>query len=269
MTETADGLFDLAGKVAIVTGAGRGIGAAIAEALAASGADVAVTDMEQAAAEDTAGRIAETAADRIALVTACDVRDNDQVLRTVSELHAAKGRIDVLVNNAGIHRRVPPTDFNPRDLEDLYAVNLTGSFQMCSAVGNVMISQRSGSIINLSALGGGVVGLGRGGSIYGMTKGGIVSLTRDLAAEWGRYSIRVNALAPGWIRTPMTTALQNDPGRSARVLERVPLRRWGECEDIAGAAVFLASDASRYITGHTIPIDGGAANVIAISEEPV
>ena len=130
-----------------------------------------------------------------------------------------------------------------------------------------MISQQSGCIINVSALGGGVVGLGRGGSVYGITKGGLISLTRDLAAEWGRHGIRVNALAPGRIETPMTAELQNDTVRSAKVVERVPLGRWGQPEDVAGVAVFLASDASRYISGHTIPIDGGAANVIALSQE--
>lgn len=111
------------------------------------------------------------------------------------------------------------------------------------------------------------MGLGRGGSIYAMTKGGVVALTRDLAAEWGAYGIRVNAIAPGWIRTPMTQALQSDSGRSAKVLERVPLRRWGVPDDVAGVVVFLASDASAYVTGCTIPIDGGVANVVAISTE--
>src|SRR6185369_12128438 len=128
---------------------------------------------------------------------------------------------DILVNNAGIHRRGSPTDYKPEDLADVFAVNLVGCYNMVGAVGKAMIPQQRGSIINVSALGGGVMGLGRGGSIYGMTKGGIVSLTRDLAAEWGRYGIRVNAVAPGWIRTPMTQALQNDPRRSAKVLERV------------------------------------------------
>ena len=148
----------------------------------------------------------------------------------------------------------------------MLAVNVRGAFYMAGAVGKPMVEQRSGSIINLSALGGGVLGLGRGGSVYGMTKGATVALTRDLAAEWGKYGVRVNAIAPGWMRTPMTGALQKDPAKSARVLERVPLGRWGEAGEVAGVAVFLACDASSYITGTTISVDGGAANVISIAE---
>ena len=176
------------------------------------------------------------------------------------------GRIDILVNNAGIHRRGTPTDDKPQDLADVFAVNLVGCYHVAGAVGKVMLGQQRGSIINVSALAG-VFGLGRGGSIYAMTKGGIVSLTRDLAAEWGAQGIRVNAVAPGWIRTPMTQALQDDLKRSAIMLERVPLRRWGKPDDVAGVVVFLASDAAAYVTGCTIPIDGGAANVIAITAE--
>ena len=207
-------------------------------------------------------------ADRISAgAIACDIREDRQVRDCVDQVVQQFGRIDVLVNNAGIHRRVDPVDWSQDDLDAILAVNLLGSFYMASAVGRVMIEQRSGSIVNMSALGGGIAGLGRAGSMYGMTKGGIVSLTRDLAAEWGKYSIRVNALAPGWIRTPMTRALQENTARSQKVLERVPLGRWGEPEDVAGAALFLASDASKYVTGHTIPVDGGAANVIALAEQ--
>lgn len=258
--------FDLTGKVALVTGAAQGLGEAIAETFASHGATTVLSDIDLEAVQATAQRIASGKTAEVASL-ACDVRDSKQTQACVNNVVRQHGRIDILVNNAGVHRRVDPLDWSQDDLDAIVAVNLLGSFYMASAAGKAMIEQRSGSIVNMSALGGGIVGLGRAGSMYGMTKGGIVSLTRDLAAEWGKYAVRVNALAPGWIRTPMTSALQNDPVRARKVLERVPLGRWGEPEDVAGAALFLASDASRYITGHTIPIDGGAANVLALSSE--
>lgn len=262
----ASSAFDLAGKVALVTGAAQGLGAAIANTFACHGATTVLSDIDLDAVKATTDRISDEH-DVEAASLACDVRDAEQTRACVDKVVKQHGRIDILVNNAGVHRRVDPVDWSQEDLDAILAVNLLGSFYMASAAGKAMIERRSGSIVNMSALGGGIVGLGRAGSMYGMTKGGIVSLTRDLAAEWGKYSIRVNALAPGWIRTPMTSALQNNPARAAKVLERVPLGRWGEPEDVAGAALFLASDAASYITGHTIPIDGGAANVLALSNE--
>jgi NAD(P)-dependent dehydrogenase (short-subunit alcohol dehydrogenase family) len=258
--------FDLTRRVAIVTGGAQGLGAAISLALAEQGAAVAVLDLKPDAAVAAATQLTRVTG-RDAIGMACDVRDRDQVNACIHRIAEQFGRIDILVNNAGIHRRGDPTNYNPQDLADVFDVNLVGCFQMAGAVGKVMLAQQRGSIINVSALGGGLVGLGRGGTIYAMTKGGIVALTRDLAAEWGQHGIRVNAVAPGWIRTPMTQALQNDPHRSAKVLERVPLRRWGESQDVAGVVVFLASDAAAYVTGCTIPIDGGAANVIALNME--
>ena len=258
--------FDLTGRVAVVTGGAQGLGAAIARALAEQGAAVALLDVQADAVVAAAAELAR-ATGQPAEGLGCDTRAQAQVDACVERIASRFGGIDILVNNAGIHRRGTPTDYQSQDLTDIFAVNLTGCYQVAGAVGKVMLSRRSGSIINVSALGGGLVGLGRGGSIYAMTKGGVVALTRDLAAEWGRHGIRVNAVAPGWIRTPMTRALQNDPQRSAKVLERVPLGRWGEPEDVAGVVVFLASDAAAYVTGCTIPIDGGAANVIALSAE--
>ena len=258
--------FDLRGRVALVTGGAQGLGASIARALAAHGATIALLDIQ---AESVAAAATQLTHDtgQNAVGLACDTREKDQVEACVKTISERFGRIDILVNNAGIHRRGTPTDYNPQDLADVFAVNLVGCYQVAGAVGNVMLAQQRGSIINVSALGGGLTGLGRGGSIYAMTKGGIVALTRDLAAEWGAFGIRVNAVAPGWIRTPMTQALQNDLKRSVKVLERVPLRRWGEPDDVAGVVVFLASDAAAYVTGCTIPIDGGASNVIAISSD--
>lgn len=258
--------FDLTDRVAVVTGGAQGLGAAIARALADHGATIALLDVKADAVAAAAEQLARETG-RTAEGHGCDTRDKSQVEDCVEGIAARFGRIDILVNNAGIHRRGTPTDYNPQDLADVFAVNLVGCYHVAGAVGKVMLAQKCGSIVNVSALGGGIVGLGRGGSIYAMTKGGIVSLTRDLAAEWGRHGIRVNAVAPGWIRTPMTQPLQNDPNRAAKVLERVPLRRWGEPDDVAGVVVFLASDAAAYVTGCTIPIDGGAANVIALSME--
>ena len=259
-------IFDLTERVALVTGGAQGLGLAIARSLAEQGATVALLDVQAEAVSSAAEQLAaETSHETLALE--CDVRQKEQVDASVARIVDRFGRLDILVNNAGIHRRGTPTEYHPQDLADVFAVNLVGCYHVVGAAGQVMIAQQRGSIVNISALGGGLVGLGRGGSIYGMTKGGIVSLTRDLAAEWGRHGIRVNAVAPGWIRTPMTRALQSDPERSANVLERVPLRRWGEPHEVAGVVVFLASDAAAYVTGCTIPIDGGAANVIALSQE--
>ena len=258
--------FNLSGRVALVTGGCRGIGAAICKALVQAGATVVILDRDLTQFQSQTNNLTDPQSGRI-IAFACDVRDKDQVERCVTDIDQQLGRIDVLVNNAGIHRRGTPVDFCDQDLSDVFDVNLRGAFFMVGAVGRIMLRQSSGSIINMSALGGGLMGLGRGGSIYGMTKGGIVALTRDLAAEWGRYGLRVNTVAPGWIRTPMTQALQADPVRSSKVLERVPLRRWGEAEEVADVVLFLASNASRYVTGCTIPVDGGAANVISLVME--
>ena len=258
--------FDLTDRVALITGGAQGLGLAIAGALAQHGSTIALLDNQADLVTSAAADLAQSTG-RVVSGLSCDTRNKNQVEACVEAIARQFGRIDILVNNAGIHRRGTPTDFAAQDLADVFAVNLVGCYHVAGAVGKVMLAQKRGSIINVSALGGGLVGLGRGGSIYAMTKGGIVALTRDLAAEWGRHGIRVNAVAPGWIRTPMTSALQNHAERSAKVLERVPLGRWGEPEDVAGVVVFLASDAAAYVTGCTIPIDGGAANVIALSQE--
>ena len=258
-------LFDLTGRVALVTGGARGLGEASSRALARLGAVVVLSDIDAEAASATADRLATETGAQV-LSRECDVTDPDDVDRLVSGLIEDLGRLDILVNNAGIHRRVDPLDYDPDDVEAILAVNFRGAFQVAARAGREMTRLGGGSIVNISALGGGISGLGRAGSVYCMTKGGLVSLTRELAAEWGSSGVRVNALAPGWIRTPMTEALQNNSERSARVMTRVPLGRWGEADDVAGAVAFLASDASAYITGHTIPVDGGVANVITLDE---
>lgn len=256
--------FDLSGKVAIVTGAAQGLGEAIARALADHGARLALFDINAATLAATAASIA--VGGRDVYTRLCDVQDDSQVKQSVAQVLEHFGRLDILVNSAGIHRRHTPFDFPRADINAVLGVNLIGTFQMARAAAQPMIAQRSGSIINLSALGGGLVGLGRGGSIYGASKGAIVALTRDLAAEWAKYAVRVNAIAPGWMRTPMSAALQRNEVQSRKVMERVPMGRWGTPDEIAGPAVFLASDAARFITAVTIPVDGGAANVIQLAE---
>ena len=259
--------FDLTGKVALVTGGAQGLGASMAAGLVDHGANTVVVDITEDAVRQTAAQMQTASPNAKVLGWRCDVADRGEVEKTVSRVLDEFTRIDILVNNAGTHCRATPVDFDLEQFNAVFSVNIMGCYYTAGAVGRAMIQQRSGSIINVSALGGGLVGLGRGGSVYGMTKGAIVALTRDLAAEWGKHNIRINAIAPGWMKTPITTPLQNDAIKSAKVIERVPLRRWGEADDVAGVAVFLASDCSSYITGHTIPIDGGAANVIELTQE--
>jgi NAD(P)-dependent dehydrogenase (short-subunit alcohol dehydrogenase family) len=248
-------LLDFHGKTALITGAARGLGAECARAFCDCGAQVILLDCDDDAVRETAASLGD-----LAVSVTCDVQDPSAIARAIASVE----RVDVLVNSAGIHRRVDPLDFNHEDVAAIFAVNLHGCLNMCSAVGRIMLDKGEGSIINFSALGGGIVGLGRAGCAYGMSKGGVVSLTRDLAAEWTHQGIRVNAVAPGWIRTPMTQELQNNEARSARVLERVPAQRWGEPADVAGVVLFLASPAAAYIAGHTIPVDGGACNTLML-----
>jgi NAD(P)-dependent dehydrogenase (short-subunit alcohol dehydrogenase family) len=244
----------LDGRVALVTGAARGLGRAISLALADAGAEVALGLREASTGEDLADEI--KAMGRVALAVQMDVTSLDQITQAVEEVVARLGRLDILVNNAGVAPGNAAEDVREEDFDSTVAVNVKGTFFASKAAGRVMIGQRFGRIINLSSQAGFVALPGE--SVYCMTKAAVSHLTKCLAVEWGRYDITVNAVAPTFIATPGTEDALSDPRFRADVLERIAgLHRIGEPMDVAGAVVFLASPAASLITGHTIMIDGG------------
>jgi gluconate 5-dehydrogenase len=251
-------LFSLAGKVAVVTGAGRGLGKAAAVGLAQFGADVAAIDLEAGNCKGTVAEIQSLG--RKCVACGCDVSDYDTVRKTVERIAAEFGHIDILVNIAGITARIPTAEIPPEQVRRLNEVNYYGTFWMCKEVGKVMLKQGLGSIINMSALGGGIVGMGRGNAAYSSTKGAIAALTRDLACEWGPKGLRVNAVAPCWFQTDMNAnSIFAKKSFMDQVMTKLPMKRIGQPGDLVGPIVFLAADASSMITGLVLPVDGGAA----------
>jgi 2-deoxy-D-gluconate 3-dehydrogenase len=247
-------VFSLDGKVALVTGASRGLGAAMAAALGAAGAAVALHSNEHPATE-TAERICKESGRRTELFTA-DLANRAAADQLVADTIAAFGRIDILVNNAGIIRRRAAAQHSDDDWDAVIEVNLSNAFRLCRSMGKHLIDTGSaGKIINVASL------LSYQGGInvpgYAASKGGIVQLTKALANEWASHGINVNAIAPGYMQTDNTKALRDDPQRSKQITERIPAGRWGTPEDVAGAAVFLASKASDYVHGHVLVVDGG------------
>jgi 2-dehydro-3-deoxy-D-gluconate 5-dehydrogenase len=247
-------VFSLDGKVALVTGASRGLGAAMATAMSAAGASVALHSNERPATE-TAERICKESGRRTELFTA-DLADRAAADALVAGTIAAFGHIDILVNNAGIIRRKAAAQHSDDDWDAVIEVNLSNAFRLCRAMGKHLIdSGRPGKIINVASLlsfQGGITVPG-----YAAAKGGIVQLTKALANEWASHGINVNAIAPGYMQTDNTKALRDDPQRTKQITERIPAGRWGTPEDVAGAAVFLASGASDYVHGHVLVVDGG------------
>ncbi len=247
------GLFDLTGKVALVTGAARGLGAAMALALADAGADVAVHAGETSPA---ATESAIAARGRRAKSFIANLAKRDDTERLVPAVIEAFGRLDILVNNAGTIRRAPAAR-HPDDLwDEVIAVNLSSVFFLSRAAGAHMLERGGGGkIVNVASLlsfQGGITVPG-----YAAAKGGVAQLTKALANEWAGQRVNVNAIAPGYMKTDNTTALRADPVRSRQIGERIPAGRWGEPEDLAGAVVFLCSRASDYVNGHVLVVDGG------------
>lgn len=246
--------FTLTNQIALVTGAGRGLGRATALALANAGADVALGLRDKRTGGDLVREI--EALGRRALALQMDVTDLDQISSAVDEAVARFGRIDLLVNNAGIAPENAAEHVTVHDYDETCAVNLRGTFFVSQAAGRVMIRQGSGRIVNLSSQAGFVALPGE--AVYCMTKAAIAHLTKCLAVEWGKYGITVNAVAPTFIETPGTAAYLENANVRADVVERIAaLHRVGQPMDVAGAIVFLASPAASLITGHTILIDGG------------
>jgi len=246
--------FDLAGQIALVTGAARGLGRAISLALANAGADVALGLRDVRADAGLAAEIERLG--RRALPLQMDVASMGQIHSAVDQAAARFGRLDILVNNAGIAPENLAENVTEADFDATLAVNLKGTFFASQAAGRVMIRQKSGRIINMSSQAG-FAALPTE-SVYCMTKAGIAHLTRCLAVEWGVHGITVNAVAPTFIHTPGTESALADPAFRADVVERIAaLHRIGEPMDVAGAVVFLASPAASLITGHTMLIDGG------------
>lgn len=246
-------LFDLTGKVAIVTGASRGLGQYFGRALARAGANLVITSRNRDSLEPFKQEI-ETLGRR-ALPLALDVRDYDSIQHMVEDAYAAYGEIDILVNNAGCNVRKPAIDITWDDWNLVLDTNLRGTFFVAQAVAKRMIPRRYGRIINIGSVTAvfGYAGL----TPYCASRGGVKQLTMSLADDWGPYGITVNCLAPGWFKTAQTAVMYEDKEWVEYLCDRIPLKRPGTPTDLDGAAVFLASDASEYITGQTLLVDGG------------
>jgi len=245
--------FRLDGRVALVTGASRGLGKAMALALAGAGADVALAGRETATLEPVAEEI-RSGTGRRAYYLPLDVSRLETLSAAVEAILGHYGQIDILVNNAGTNVRKESVEFSPEDWDRVMDTNLKGAFFLTQEVGKHMISRRSGKVLNISSMTA-FLGLPTVPA-YTASKAAIQQLTRLLAVEWAEHNIQVNAIAPGWIHTEMTSALQDTP-RYQWVLNRTPAGRFGEPDELAGAAVFLCSPAADFITGQTLAVDGG------------
>lgn len=250
-----DQLFDVSGTVALVSGGSRGIGLAMAQAFAARGAKVVITGRDEAtlkaACDEAPGEMG---------YQVCDVAEVETISPCVDAVVAEHGRIDTLINCAGVNIRKPAVDYAPEEFDRILGINLRGAFFMAQAVGKQMIAQGAGAQIQIDSLST-FTSLAQVAP-YGMAKSGLSNMTRVLALEWGPHGVRVNGIAPGFILTDLTRKLWSDPNMQAWNMTVTPMRRMGEVQDLIGAALFLASPASAFMTGQILRVDGGASSGI-------
>jgi gluconate 5-dehydrogenase len=249
----SDGLFDLTGQVAIVTGTSRGLGQYFAKALAKAGADLVLTSRKREALAAFESEI--QALGRRVVSLDLDVRNQQSIEKMVADAEAAFGQIHILVNNAGMNIRKPALDVTWEDWNQILDTNLRGTFFVAQAVARRMIAKGYGRIVNIGSVTSvfGYAGL----APYGASRGGVRQLTMSLADDWGKHGVTVNCLAPGWFRTEQNKVMYEDEGWVEYLVERIPMKRPGQPQDLDGAIVFLASEASRYVTGQTLLVDGG------------
>ena len=248
-------MFDLGGRTALMTGGARGLGLAMARALGEQGARIMLMDREAAGLDAAVGDLAGAGIE----VRSCigDVTVPADTVRAVDAMRAAWGRVDIGVCNAGISGNDAAEDVTLERWNDIIGVNLTGVFFTAQACARAMIGQRSGSIVAIASMSGYIVNVPQKQSVYNISKAGVIMATQSLASEWADYGIRVNAIAPGYMRTAMTTTALADPERGGAWLAATPMNRPGEPHELGGAVVYLASDASSFVTGHTLVVDGG------------
>ncbi|MDZ7332730.1 MAG: glucose 1-dehydrogenase [candidate division KSB1 bacterium] len=246
-------LFDLTGKLALITGSGRGIGFTLAKGLAQAGCKIILNDIDKQRLDEAVSQLRSAGFNCHGVLF--DVRDENSINEQVQHIEKEIGSIDILINNAGIQIRGPLEEFNSDDWRKLIDINLTGAFLVAKAVVQGMIKRRTGKIINICSI---QSELARPTiAPYTAAKGGLRNLTKGMATDWGKFNIQINGIAPGYFKTEMTKALYEDPKFDAWLRSRVPANRWGEPEELIGAAIFLASKASDYVNGHILFVDGG------------
>jgi NAD(P)-dependent dehydrogenase (short-subunit alcohol dehydrogenase family) len=247
--------FSLAGKTAVITGGLSGLGSAISLTMAEAGADIVLVDMKQPDDNSLVDKISSLG--RKAMFVQADVTKEQDVVAFVQKAVARFGHIDVMVNSAGVGNKTPAEKLTEAEWDRVLSTNLKGLFWCCQKAGLQMIAQQSGTIVNIASMSGMIVNNGRTISAYCTSKAGVIMLTKNLAMEWAKHNIRVNAIAPGYFVTPFNAVWMNNPEWTNLALDMTPMRRFGQPEEIGPLAVFLASRASSFITGQTVCVDGG------------